>query len=165
MKKLKNKIIIFQSLLIIVLLVTVIVQCLSELKVSVTEAEVTKVIDGDTIQVLFNDGTQHSIHRVRLIGIDTPEIGQCGYLEAIIHLEKRVLGETVSLKTGGTNDQDNLNRLLRYVDLHDVDQGLALLESGLGKHKYDSTDTSGKYPAHDRELTYINADEVSDDFC
>jgi endonuclease YncB( thermonuclease family) len=165
MKKLKNKIIIFQSLLIVILLVTLIMQCLSELETSVTDAKVTKVIDGDTIQVLFNDGTQHSVHRVRLIGIDTPEVGRCGYLEAKNYLEKRILGETVSLKTGGTSDQDGLNRLLRYVELNDVDQGLALLESGLAIHKYDSTDTPGKYAAHDRELIYIKADEKSDDFC
>ena len=165
MKKMKNKIIIFQSLLIVVLLVTLRVQDLSEIETSVTDAEVTKVIDGDTIQVLFNDGTQHSVHRVRFIGIDTPEVGQCGYLEAKNYLEKRVLGETVSLRTGGTSDQDGYNRLLRYVDLNDIDQGLALLEAGLAKHRYDSTDASGKYPAHDRELIYIKADEKSADFC
>src|SRR3972149_3289688 len=36
-------------------------------------AQVVDIIDGDTIDVSFNNGT---IERVRYIGIDTPEVGQ-----------------------------------------------------------------------------------------
>ena len=165
MKNMKNQIIVFQSLFISVLLVTLLLQCLSESETSFAHAEVTKVVDGDTIEVSFNDGTQHSIHRVRLIGIDTPEVGQCGHLEAKDFLAQRILGKYVSLEMGGTSDQDGLNRLLRYVDFNDVDQGLALLEAGLAKHKYDSTDKSGKYPLHNREVVYIKADEISVNLC
>jgi micrococcal nuclease len=36
-----------------------------------TPADVARVVDGDTVDVLFDDG---KIERLRLIGIDTPEL-------------------------------------------------------------------------------------------
>ena len=40
---------------------------------------VKNVIDGDTVDVCFNI---YGIQRVRLVGIDAPEIGEDGYEEA-----------------------------------------------------------------------------------
>ena len=46
-----------------------------------SQVDVIRVIDGDTVVISNNQ-------RVRLIGIDTPEKGQCGFDEAKQALEK-----------------------------------------------------------------------------
>ena len=51
---------------------------------------VTRVVDGDTVK-LSNGET------VRLIGIDTPEKGQCGFNEATNLMRSLVQGQTVAV--------------------------------------------------------------------
>ena len=51
---------------------------------------------------------------VRLVGIDTPEVGECGYERAAANLERLVLGKKVRL-TVSDEDKDRYGRLLRYV--------------------------------------------------
>lgn len=102
-----------------------------------TEAgEVVAVVDGDTIDVQLEDGTA----RIRLIGIDTPEVGRsagavddCYAQEARTYLDELVYGQTVTLTTDPTQDQvDAYDRLLRYVTLDDQDVALAALTAGVG---------------------------------
>jgi endonuclease YncB( thermonuclease family) len=109
---------------------------------------VVDVIDGDTIEV---DG----VGRVRLVGVDTPEIGDCGYDEARDQLAALVLGESVQLVPAGGDDRDRYDRLLRYVDVDGTDAGLLLIEEGLAVSRYDSRDG---YAEHDREREYVRAD-------
>ena len=109
---------------------------------------VVDVIDGDTIEV---DG----VGRVRLVGVDTPEIGECGYDAARDQLAALVLGESIELVPGGVDDRDRYDRLLRYVDVDGTDAGLLLIEEGLAVSRYDSRDG---YPEHDREREYVRAD-------
>jgi hypothetical protein len=45
---------------------------------------VKNVVDGDTVDVRFNI---YGIQRVRLVGINTPEIGEEGYEEAVKAVE------------------------------------------------------------------------------
>jgi micrococcal nuclease len=46
-------------------------------------ATLERIVDGDTIDVLLDLGFKiHTRQRLRLLGIDTPERGQPGYLEA-----------------------------------------------------------------------------------
>jgi len=85
-----------------------------------SEAQVTKVIDGDTIDVLI-DGKEE---RVRLIGIDASEVehegkpGECFGKEAKMYLEGLLNGQTVQLQSDPTQSKrDEYNRLLRYVFL------------------------------------------------
>ena len=106
------------------------------------------VIDGDTIEV---DG----VGRVRLVGVDTPEIGDCGYDEARDELADLVLGESVELVPGGVDDRDRYDRLLRYVYVDGRDAGLLLIEEGLAVSRYDSRDGYGE---HTREREYVQAD-------
>lgn len=108
---------------------------------------VTRVIDGDTIEL--GDG-----ERVRLVGIDTPETGECGYLKARDRLAALVEGRTVTLGMSD-EDRDSYGRLLRYVDVGSTDAGLRLLEAGLAIARYDSRDGYGFHP---REPRYIKAD-------
>jgi hypothetical protein len=109
---------------------------------------VTRVIDGDTVDLA--DG-----ERVRLIGVDTPESGQCGYRDAAQAMSSLVWNKAVSLTRGARDDRDAYGRLLRYVDVGGTDAGLTLIERGLAIARYDSRDG---YGAHPREAAYVAAD-------
>jgi len=74
------------------------------------EAQVTRVIDGDTIAVTYQ-GTTES---VRLIGIDTPETGENFASEATAALRGLVDGQTVDLEFD-VDRRDQYDRLLAYV--------------------------------------------------
>jgi len=97
-------------------------------------ARVIHVVDGDTIDVDIN-GT---IQRVRLIGIDTPEIHgdvQCFGPEAAAYTTARLLGQTVGLEKD-VSETDKYGRLLRYVWLGDE-----LLNETLVREGYASVST------------------------
>jgi endonuclease YncB( thermonuclease family) len=111
---------------------------------------VARVVDGDTLE-LGNGET------VRLVGIDTPEVGQCGYDRASAALARLVLGQQVRLSRSG-EDRDRYGRLLRYVDVGRVDAGLRQISSGLAVARYDSRDGYGFHP---RERRYVAADDAS----
>ena len=74
-------------------------------------AEVVEVVDGDTIDVRFEDGT---VEPLRLIGTNSPEGGECYAAEATAGLTGLVLGDVVHLEPD-TSDRDQFGRLLRYV--------------------------------------------------
>ncbi|MFT7644510.1 MAG: micrococcal nuclease [Candidatus Paceibacteria bacterium] len=71
--------------------------------------QVVQVVDGDTLD-LENDV------RIRLIGIDSPERGACGYDEASAFLESLVAGKHVRVEKD-ISGADFFDRLLRYVYL------------------------------------------------
>lgn len=78
---------------------------------------IVKVVDGDTVDVRLVDGKER---RVRLIGIDTPEVHgvvQCGGPRASRSLKKLLpVGTRVRLVSDPTQDRrDRYGRLLRYV--------------------------------------------------
>ena len=116
-----------------------------------SQAEVIRVIDGDTV-VLAGD------ERVRLIGIDTPENGQCGFNEAKQALEKLLASGSAIFYSGTTSDKDKYDRLLRYIEVEGIDVGLNLISNGFAIARYDSRDG---YGPHDRESEYITADKNS----
>jgi micrococcal nuclease len=117
------------------------------------------VVDGDTIDVRAADGTEE---RVRIVGIDTPERGECGFGEASSAMSRLVLGEQVDLVAGARDDRDRYGRILRYVDVGGVDAGLSLIQQGLAIARYDSRDGYGR---HDREAAYVAADQATDAVC
>lgn len=112
---------------------------------------VTRVVDGDTIWV--SDGS-----KIRLIGIDTPEQGECGYGESGDLLRALVGGKQVVLVAGARDDADRYGRLLRYVEVDGVDANLEMIRSGRAVARYDSRDGYGR---HAREDVYIAADAAS----
>lgn len=116
-----------------------------------TELRVVGVVDGDTLDVSNGE-------RVRLIGIDTPEIGQCGYGEATATLRQLVAGRSVNLVPGARDDRDRYGRLLRYVEADGVDVNLSMLRSGRAIARYDSRDGYGRHPRQDE---YVAADLAS----
>lgn len=104
------------------------------------------VVDGDTIRT--------SAGTVRLIGIDTPERGECGHDEASAAIGRLLSpGDSVTLELPtGQNDHDSHGRLIRYVATDaGVDVGFMQIEAGNAIARYDSTDG---YPAHPREEAY-----------
>lgn len=105
----------------------------SENEIDKTFAKVTRVVDGDTIQVDI-DGDKFT---VRLIGIDTPETVaprkevECFGKEASDFLKNLIDSKTVELvedKTQGNTDR--YGRLLRYVFLDELNVNLKLVEQG-----------------------------------
>lgn len=93
------------------------------------------VIDGDTIDVADPDG---SVERVRLLGINTPEVAhedeaaQCGGDEAANRLAELLPeGTPVQLVADArADDTDRYGRLLRYVETDEGDAGAALVSEG-----------------------------------
>jgi len=108
---------------------------------------VRSVTDGDTL--LLGNGDS-----VRLVGVDTPENGECGSERASQLLSRLTLGEQVTL-TAPVDDRDRYGRLLRYVDVGEMDTGIRLISSGLAIARYDSRDG---YDHHPRQRRYVTTD-------
>ncbi|WP_428930824.1 thermonuclease family protein [Microbacterium sp. YY-01] len=110
------------------------------------DATLISVTDGDTI--VTSDGI------VRIIGIDAPERGECGYRAATDAIRALIaVGDPVVLEhPEGQNDRDRYDRMLRYVAAHDgTDIGLMQLEAGNAVARYDSLDG---YPRHPKQEEY-----------
>lgn len=126
---------------------------ISNEEVFTDRGKVTRVIDGDTIDVA-------GVGRIRMIGIDTPERGECGFESATWALTNLVDGKEVDLSSGAITDADRYGRLLRYVDVAGLDAGLSLIEDGWAIARYDSRDGFGHHP---RESAYVSADRATPD--
>jgi micrococcal nuclease len=96
-----------------------------------TRVPVTKVSDGDTIHVTY----QGRDERVRLIGIDTPEVSwyggkaECFGDEAGLYTRGRLDGRTVRLEFD-VDLRDRYERLLAYVYVGDELFNLTLVRLG-----------------------------------
>ena len=92
---------------------------------------VTKVTDGDTIHVTY----QGRDERVRLIGVDTPEVSwyggkaECFGQEAGLYTRGRLDGRTVRLEFD-MDLRDRYGRLLAYVYVGDELFNLTLVQLG-----------------------------------
>ena len=118
-------------------------------------ARVDYVVDGDTIRL-------RSGVYVRLIGIDTPEVGECGYRAAKRKLNQWVGGNARLVDPAGVDDRDGYGRLLRYVHDSGRDTGLGLIRLGFAKARYDGRDG---YDWHPRQAKYRQADRNNPDRC
>lgn len=86
--------------------------------------KVTRVIDGDTFETEKGE-------KVRLIGINAPEISDIFGQEAKQHLSDLILNKTVDLQNDNiSNDRDRYQRLLRYVFLDGVDINKKMISDG-----------------------------------
>lgn len=99
-------------------------------------AEVLRVVDGDTVTVVFEGGRTEN---VRLIGVDTPEKpggnlpAECFGAEATAFTSVLLPPGTPVLLTGGTETRDVYDRLLAYV--HRAADGL-LVNMALAREGY-----------------------------
>lgn len=93
---------------------------------------VVKVADGDTLSVRTSGGR---VERVRLIGIDTPEVYgkvECGGPEASEAMKRLATGSRVTVIPDPTQDRrDRYDRLLGYVEKNGNDLGLEMIRRGL----------------------------------
>ena len=86
----------------------------------------TEVVDGDTLYVSGPTGELE----VRLIGVNTPESGECFYEEATDALAELVTGNDLVLVVD-RSDVDQFGRALRYVETTGgVDVGAELVANG-----------------------------------
>jgi len=120
-------------------------------------ATVTRVVDGDTVDVTFADGSEDT---VRLLGVDTPEVHaenapaefegvpetEAGTVclerwgeRASAFAERRLAGANVTVRTDPSADRrGSYGRLLAYIETPNGTFNRALLSEGLAR-LYDST--------------------------
>lgn len=122
-----------------------------------TDAQLQRVIDGDTLTVRWDADT----HKVRILGIDAPEvphpsygkrIGEaCGH-EATVLTRKLVAGHRLTV-TGdhGGDTHDKYGRTLAYVEANGHDVETELLTAGLAE-QYHAARSIGRYQQY-RTLT------------
>lgn len=118
-----------------------------------TPVRVTAVVDGDTLRV--EDLGGHELGRVRLLGIDAPEVAhpptpaECYADQATDLLEELApVGSTVQLVTdSGQPNRDRYDRLLRYVDHAGVDVAHELLARGAA-HRYKAAEDLARAESH-----------------
>ncbi len=95
---------------------------------------VTRVIDGDTVWVrptTRSPGAKAGeILKVRIVGIDAPEICQPGGPQALAALRGHVLGQTVTLTSPSTRSQDDYGRVLATIDKQGEDVGRWMVQRG-----------------------------------
>ena len=90
---------------------------------SIRDVKVTRVIDGDTF--ITNRGD-----RVRLIGVDAPELSTLEGIESKMYLDKLIDDKVVILREDEiSNNKDKYGRLLRYVYLNKKDINLHMIKS------------------------------------
>ena len=110
--------------------------------ITFTRAYCTRVIDGDTIEVLIN-GTEY---RVRYIGIDTPELDdERPEYRALAEEAKQAIiqlveGKNISLQQD-VSETDRHGRLLRYVFDGIIFVNLELVAEGYARAKSYPPDT------------------------
>ncbi|TVR21564.1 MAG: hypothetical protein EA396_07515 [Anaerolineaceae bacterium] len=88
-------------------------------------ARVTRIIDGDTIDVEMNGQT----YRVRYIGMDTPERNERCFREATDANRVLVEGQTIRMERD-VSETDRFGRLLRYIYVGDVFVNATLVRQG-----------------------------------
>lgn len=98
---------------------------------------VSSVIDGDTIEVRVGG----EVERLRIVGINAPEDGECLADEATRWLRDRIEGRAVEL-VRDTSDRDQYGRLLRYVEIDGADVGVELVRAGLALARRYPPDTA-----------------------
>lgn len=90
-------------------------------------AVVTRVIDGDTIEISTGEV-------VRYIGVDTPEdplspSSECYALNSYLKNSELVMGKVIQMEKD-VSERDRYGRLLRYVYVDEIFVNLELVKSG-----------------------------------
>jgi micrococcal nuclease len=94
---------------------------------------VKNVVDGDTVDVSFNI---YGIQRVRLVGINTPEIGEEGYDEAKEFVNRTCLCEEVKLDVDDMVQYDTYYRILAVVYVNGSNLNEKLVKEGYAEIMY-----------------------------
>jgi micrococcal nuclease len=88
----------------------------------------TSIIDGDTFRLETGE-------KVRLIGIDAPELSQPGGKMSSEYLAHLLLGKPITLEKG-SEDRDKYNRQLRFVYTGDLCINEEMIRQGYAEARY-----------------------------
>jgi endonuclease YncB( thermonuclease family) len=95
------------------------------------ESKVSRVIDGDTFQL------SRPLVKIRVCGIDTPEKGQRGYLDATRYVQALMKGKTVQCRTvgdrtpcDGRSRKESYDRFMAQCFVEGKDIAMMLVRSG-----------------------------------
>jgi micrococcal nuclease len=94
---------------------------------------VKNVVDGDTVDVRFNI---YGIQRVRLVGINAPEIGEDGSEEAKAFVNTTCWGEEVKLDVDDMEQFDPHYRILAVVYVNATNLNEKLVKDGYAEVMY-----------------------------
>jgi len=94
---------------------------------------VKNVVDGDTVDVSFNIC---GVQRIRLVGIDAPEIGEEGYEEAKEFVNKTCWGEAVKLDVDDMKQYDSYYRILAVIYVNGTNINEKMVREGYAKVMY-----------------------------
>ena len=106
------------------LLIGAIVGCTQQ----VTTISGVEIIDGDTFRLETGE-------KVRLIGIDAPELSQPGGEMSREYLAHLLLGKPITLEKG-YEDRDKYNRLLRFVYIDNLCINEEMIRQGYAEARY-----------------------------
>lgn len=112
---------------------------------------VTRIVDGDTIEVQFADNTKH---KVRMLFIDTPELSskECYSTEATQYLSSLINGKQITLKYGAEK-LDPFNRILAFVYYKNSNVNAFMVKTGMA-YLYPSkplSTESSRYIKYERD--------------
>lgn len=126
------------------------------------DAVVVDVIDGDTFEMRVGGVSE----RVRIVGINAPETGECLAADATGWLRDRIADRAVEL-VRDDSDRDDFGRLLRYVEVDGTDVGVGLVEAGLAIARRYPPDTAraGALEAAQRRAEASQTGMWGDDAC
>ncbi len=91
------------------------------------EGKVIKVVDGDTIWILPKGGERV---KIRLYGIDAPEMKDSGGKKSKKYLSKLIAGKEVQIKTHG---HDKYRRVIGIVYLNGTDINGKMVKDGYAR--------------------------------
>lgn len=123
----------------------------AESREQTSQAQVIRVIDGDTINVQIGDKEE----KVRLIGINAPETNECFGKEATQRASELLGSKFVDLEADSSQgERDKYKRLLRYVFVQDSSFEEQMIREGFAKeytynkpYKYQSLYKSAQIEA------------------
>lgn len=134
------------------------------LEASAGVATVVAITDGDTIDVTLPDGNRET---VRLIGINSPERGECWAPEATRVLEALIsVGDEIGM-TVDQSERDQFGRLLRYlwVGSMSVNEELVRRGAALSRRYPPDTALSDRFDAAQEEAEAASRGMWAPDAC
>ncbi|MFZ5954842.1 MAG: thermonuclease family protein [Nanoarchaeota archaeon] len=123
----------FTLILILVISSGIFYYKISDKEINLNQAQVIKVIDGDTIET--------NIGKIRLLGINSPEKSMPNYNEAKIFLNNLLNNETIKVETIHGNEIDKYSRILGHVYLDEVYINKEIIKNGFANLYYYEKDS------------------------
>ena len=98
-------------------------------------AQVVRIVDGDTIQVIDSNGIKF---KIRLLGIDTPELKQRFGYESSLSLKKIIDGKSVIIISKPEKNKPytlgRYKRIIGKIILNGKDINLEMVQKGMAWH-------------------------------